>query len=450
VTDIQGIVTFGYRDLKAARFVLGRIGDRARARAWLGSLAGQVTPATKNPDRAAINVGLTSSGLAALGLEPGALEMFPDEFRFGMTAPHRQQRLGDVGESSPDRWAWGGSGGDRIDVVLMLFASDAAGLQPLIAAHSAAFGAANLTEVQALDTVDLGRREHFGYHDGISQPIISGLPKAGRPDDTVATGEFVLGHPNEYGFYTPRPLLAPDQDPGRILPADPEGSGRQDLGRNGTYLVFRQLEQHVDAFHAYLAAATRSPEGGPDAAAAERLGAKMVGRWTSGAPLVLSPDRDDPSLGDANDFRYHQADPLGLRCPIGSHVRRANPRDSLDPRPGSDTSVAVGRRHRILRRGRSYGDPGAASKGLYFMCVCASIARQFEFVQQTWVNNPKFAGLYDDADPLLGVHQPAGGTFTVPAAPVRRRWQGLPRFVTVRGGAYFFLPGLRALRYLGS
>ena len=111
------------------------------------------------------------------------------------------------------------------------------------------------------------------------------------------------------------------------------------------------------------------------------------------------------------------------------------------------------RLHRLLRRGRSYG-PARASRapdgasGLYFICLAANLARQFEFVQHTWLNDPTFNGLYDDSDPLVGARQPRGQTFTVPARPVRRRYRGLPQFVRTRGGAYFFLPGISALRYL--
>ena len=201
----------------------------------------------------------------------------------------------------------------------------------------------------------------------------------------------------------------------------------------------------------------------------------MVGRWPSGAPLVETPDRDDPRLGDDNDFGYYHTDPLGLACPLGAHIRRMNPRDSLDPQPGTDASLAVNDGHRLLRRGRSYGPgtgaPAAAGPaatgnnghaerlaradvapgsgtGLHFICLVASLIRQFEFVQHTWLNNPTFHGLYDDTDPLIGSRHPRGATFTVPARPVRRRYRDLPQFVRTRGGAYFFLPGISALRYL--
>ena len=142
-----------------------------------------------------------------------------------------------------------------------------------------------------------------------------------------------------------------------------------------------------------------------------------------------------------------------MRCPLGAHVRRANPRDSLPPNPGTEESRQVNRRHRLLRRGRNYGpggtEPSDAPRGLHFLCLNANIARQYEFVQHSWVNDPNFAGMVGVEDPLTG---PRAGTtsFIEPAVPVRRRHTGLPQFVQVRGGAYFFLPGIRALRYLSS
>ena len=189
------------------------------------------------------------------------------------------------------------------------------------------------------------------------------------------------------------------------------------------------------------------------------LASKLVGRWPGGAPLTLSPDHDDPQLSTAADFGYFHQDRDGLRCPIGAHVRRSHPRDSLDPNPGTPNSIGIDKHHRLLRRGRKYGEqmaPTAAlaaptggedERGLHFICLCANIERQFEFVQHTWVNSPKFDGLYEDPDPLV-----AGGsrTFTVQAVPVRKRYQDLPAFVQTRGGGYFFLPGLSALRYLAS
>jgi deferrochelatase/peroxidase EfeB len=296
--------------------------------------------------------------------------------------------------------------------------------------------AAGLVELHRLDTVDLGDVEPFTFADGISQPVVEGMHGPGRPADTIKAGEFVLGYPNEYGLHTESPAT----------------SDGHDLGRNGTYLVFRQLAQDVDGFWAFLDASTRRPDGTSDRVAATRLAAKIVGRWPGGAPLVLSPDADDPALAKANDFEYHSVDPHGLRCPLGAHIRRANPRDSLPPKPGTDASLDVNKRHRILRRGREQaGSPAngrANAKGLHFICLNANIARQFEFIQGTWLNNPKFNGFHDDPDPLVSTRPDR--TFRMPGAPVRTRVTGLPAFVRVEAGGYFFLPGIRALRYLAA
>jgi Dyp-type peroxidase family len=241
-------------------------------------------------------------------------------------------------------------------------------------------------------------------------------------------------------------------DPLRLLLPDPAGSGAVDLGRNGSYLVVRQLQQDVDGFWLFLDTATRRADGSEDPAARTALAAKMVGRWPSGAPLVKAPGQDAPALGDDNEFTY-RADLPGLACPVGAHIRRANPRDSLPG--GAASSLTASGLHRLLRRARSYGPAagGPSGTGLYFMCLAADLSRQFEFVQHTWLNNTTFNGLYDDADPLTGNRCSAsagfkGTGFTVQAHPVRHRHQGLPQFVRTRGGAYFFLPGLSALRYL--
>jgi Dyp-type peroxidase family len=464
--DIQGLVAHGYARLRAARFLLLRIDDRAAARRWLAALADDITPGSEDPRDTSVQVAFTHAGLVGLGLGVEALAMFPLEFVGGMTTAHRSRLLGDLGRNAPEHWSWGGSTTPPIHLVLLLYASDdEPTLATLSARYEGGLAGGGLVVERQLDTVDLGDREHFGFRDGISQPVVEGLPRSGPPADTIKAGEIVLGYPNEYGRYTERPLLEPGDDPAGLLPRDPDpaGSGAPDLGRNGSYLVIRQLGQHVREFWQFLDEATRRPDGGRDEAACVRLAAKMVGRWPSGAPLVMAPEQDDPALADDNDFGYHDVDADGRRCPVGAHIRRAHPRDSLDPDPGSPRSIAVDKRHRILRRGRGYGrrlpadtvygvqaEDDDQQRGLHFMCLNANIARQFEFIQHTWVNNAKFGGLYDDPDPIITASVQLGSTFTMPANPVRQRVTGLPPFVTVRGGAYFFLPGIRAVRYLAS
>ncbi|MGH2698236.1 MAG: Dyp-type peroxidase [Actinomycetota bacterium] len=464
--DIQGILARGYGNLKAAGFLLLAIDDAAAAKRWLTEVAELLTPADRRPERLAVNLAFTAGGLTKLGLPPDAITGFSFEFRNGMTSAHRSRVLGDAGASDPAGWVWGGPSGGEIDVLVLLYARDARELEIGLAEVNGK--RAGVSEVVTLPTVPLTDREHFGFHDGVSQPAIEGLGRAGSPSNTVRAGEFILGYPNEYGLYADGPTLDRSADPARMLPPSSSATDRADLGKNGSYLVVRQLAQDVSGFWQFVEGAATALENDGDDKAVIRLAAKMMGRWPSGAPLVEAPERDDPRLSDSNDFAYHRMDPHGLRCPKGSHVRRSHPRDSLDPDPGSEKSVAIGKRHRILRRGRQYGtwvsplapaeaqrasENGATEddeRGLYFMCLNANLARQFEFVQHTWVNNSKFDGLYDDPDPVVATQSSSGRSFTVPAAPVRRRVTGVPTFVTVRGGAYFFLPGIRAVRYLAS
>jgi len=446
---IQGLLARGYKELKHARFTLFAIREPAAGHALLAWLLPQVTTAAPFAADTALQVAFTSSGLRGLGLPGRVMDRFPAEFREGMASPNRSRFLGDVGESDPLRWAWGKPQGPPIDCLTLLYAASPEILERRQADLKGRLAELGVSEVTELGTLELANEEPFGFRDGISQPIIAGLPKATGNQRTVPAGEFVLGYPNARGQLTDRPMLPSADDPRRLLLPDPAGKGQVDLGRNGTYLVLRQLEQDVDAFRRYLGQATRRPDGTEDPGEQAALAAKMVGRWPSGAPLISAPCRDDPALGGSNDFGYH-GDPLGLACPLGAHIRRVNPRDSLDPQPAA--SLDASDLHRILRRGRSYGQAGAGHRetGLYFICLAGNLARQFEFVQHTWLNNPTFSGLYDDADPLTGSRQPAGGTFTVPARPVRRRYRDLPQFVRTRGGAYFFLPGVSALRYLAQ
>jgi Dyp-type peroxidase family len=450
--DIQGILARGYSGLRHARFTVFAADPSGSGHALLAWLLPRITTAGRFSGDTAVQVAFTPSGLRRLGLPERAVAGFSLEFLSGMNAPNRSRFLGDVEQSGPPSWAWGGPGGPPIDGLILLYAASMDLLNERQAELMQRFAEVGARDVAVLDTLERLDREPFGFRDGIAQPIIEGLPKATSDERSVAAGEFVLGYPDGFGQLTDRPLLPRSDDPRHLLPADPAGTGAADLGRNGTYLVLRQLEQDVDGFWRYLGEVTRQPDGSDDAGARVALAAKMVGRWPSGAPLVKAPDRDTPALSADNDFAYHDTDPLGLACPLGAHIRRANPRDSLDPRPGSDASLNVDDLHRLVRRGRSYG-PGSGSgphagTGLHFICLGANLARQFEFVQHSWLNTPTFNGLYDDTDPLVGSRYGGGGTFTAPTRPVRRRYRDLPQFVRTRGGAYFFLPGVCALRYL--
>jgi Dyp-type peroxidase family len=464
--DIQGIIIHGYGKLAAACFVLLQITNAKAAKNWLRKLADQITSAQTNPSQSGqqtcLNIAFTHEGLKTLGLDETTLSQFSNEFQEGMSLTEHQQRLlGDFGESDPQRWQWGSSTTEPIHILLMLYAIDEATLDRVYEEQAQAFNSGGVKQIRKLDTYRLPKhREHFGFRDDIADPAIAGISKQGTPENTINAGEFILGYPNGYEQYTNRPLVKAERDSQKVLPNDPQGSGDRDLGRNGSYLVFRQLHQEVRSFWQHLEQVSQNSQ--------ERLklAAKIVGRWPSGAPLVESPDDDAPDLADKNDFLYYNSDPHGFKCPLGAHIRRVNPRDSLPPERGSQETLERVNRHRILRRGRTYGKPLAESmeaddilkaeafdsdRGIHFICFNANISRQFEFIQHTWVNNPKFHELYSDDDPLIGDRaQGEATTFTQQATPVRKCLAGLPRFVQVRGGAYFFMPGIGAVRFLAS
>jgi Dyp-type peroxidase family len=454
--DMQGLLVSAFAHLPCAAYRLLRITEAGPARQWLAGAAAAVTTAERKQEGSSLNIALTGEGLKELGLPTEVLRTFPPAFLDGMTSPRRSRLLGDTGQNRPERWDWGGPASPA-HVLLLLYAEDE---QRLIREQQRwtpgdGRGLAEVTTLEAGRQPDA--REHFGFMDGVGQPVVEGSGRLARQRrrtghaTELPTGEFVLGYRNEYGIPSPTPTVAAAADPGAVLPDARTTTGRRDLGLNGSYLVFRQISQNVAAFWRFAeeAAAATWPD---DPAGATRLASKLVGRWPSGSPLVLHPRVDGGKL--ENDFAYAAADPHGLACPLGAHIRRANPRDALGPDP--KTALASARRHRLLRRGRSYGkrledrlrDDGAA-RGLHFICLNADLERQFEFVQQTWINNPVFAGLYHETDPLVG-DQSRTGMFTIQADPLRLRVPGLGAFTQIRGGGYFFLPGIRALRFLFS
>ncbi|MBC8029122.1 MAG: peroxidase [Pyrinomonadaceae bacterium] len=478
--DIQGFVISGYAHLPCVSYLLLGISDPPSARGWLARLVNEVTTSEGKELISCLNVALTHRGLRRMGLDEETLDTFSRPFVEGMATQHRSRILGDGTENGPTNWDWGGNLTSEpakpdetkaVDILLLLFGRDETTLDKLVNEHRARLAQCGLTLVLPLGA---GRQpdihEHFGFADGMGQPAIEGTiqTRDAAPRNVIKTGEILLGYVNDYGKLADSPTLRADLDPQDVLhdqpPVDPTEQARpsgasppvmRDLGRNGTYLVFRQLAQHVAKFCHYLDEATRTLDEELDSTASDRLAAKFVGRWQNGAPLVLSPDTDDPALSKEDDFGYRDSDAHGFKCPIGSHVRRSNPRDSIGP--DAAKALATANRHRILRRGRSYGvrpedrrvDDGVP-RGLHFLCLNADIERQFEFVQQTWINNPVFGGLDGEVDPLVGNLTKGDEIFTVQADPLRTRVHNLERFVTVKGGAYFFLPSLRALRYLAS
>lgn len=490
--DVQGLVRFGYAKLTEACYFLLQIKDPRLARAWLASAPISAAVTLPQPPLQTLQVAFTWEGLRTLGLPRGVLLQFSAEFIAGMAGEEsRSRRLGDVGVSAPSAWRWGG-GTNAPHVLLMLFAQPGLLEQWKETIKGPSWNGA-FDVISCLPTSNLDGVEPFGFADGVSQPEIDwNGEQVLRSDDElaygnlVALGEFLLGYPNEYGKYTDRPLIErSDAASSLLLPAE-DDPGKLDFARNGTYVVFRQLRQDVRAFWQYL-----RTQSGSNPGERRKLGEAMVGRTMSGEPLMPLTPRpiagigSDPEAIRLNRFTY-AADPDGVRCPLGAHIRRANPRSPDLPYASNnffsrlihvlgfgrksvrDDLIASARFHRILRRGREYGPglppeqavslapPDDPERGLHFICLNANIARQFEFVQNAWMMRTKFDGLSEESDPLLGNREPIygcprTGSFTIPQTnTIARRMPSLPRFVTVVGGAYFFLPSVRALQYLAT
>jgi len=488
-TDVQGLVRFGYVRMTEACYLLLRIRDAAAAREWCAVAPVATAEVQKDLPEVALQVGFTYTGLQALRLPAAVLAGFSAEFQSGMAGEeNRSRRLGDVGPSAPETWFWGNSI-NAVDVVVMLFAMPSKLEQWRRTVEDSAWDRA-FELIGCLDTSNLGGHEQFGFKDGISQPEIDWKDELNVNSDEItyrnliAAGEFLLGYPNEYGKYTDRPLIDANDPAATELPTAEDTPAKKDVGRNGTYVVIRTMEQDVRGFWKFLDGEARSVP-----AARQQLAQSMVGRTLDGQPLAqLStvPIRgiSSSSKDDSNRFLFDQ-DPVGTRCPLGAHIRRSNPRNTDFPnRPSSFLTrvlsklgfaskglradiMASARFHRILRRGREYGPklppeeaiqnppPKDPNRGLQFVCLNANITRQFEFVQNAWLMSTKFDGLSGESDPLLGNRTPIGdgrstNHFSIPrTGGVRRSVEGLPQFITVRGGAYFFLPGIRALRYFG-
>jgi Dyp-type peroxidase family len=418
----------------AGTYIMFRIDDRDAGHQLLKRLIPTIASAadlTSPAGDAWVAVALSYHGLKVLGVPQASLESFSPEFQQGMAA--RAAELGDVGESAPEKWVWP-LGTSEVHLVIAALAPDQTRLEQVLEpARQAYQQMPGVTAIYRQDCYQLPTgREPFGFRDAISQPAIEGSDLVGsNPQEApLKAGEFVLGYLDESGRLPPQP--------------QPEV-----LGRNGSYVALRKLHQDVAAFRRYLAAhATSTTE-------EEWLAAKMMGRWRSGAPLALCPEYDDPELGADpqrnNNFLYADDDPKGLKCPLGSHARRMNPRDQFKH------EITRVNRHRLIRRGTVYGpllpegvlEDDGAERGIIFVFIGASLSRQFEFVQSEWVNQGTFIGAPSEKDPICGPND-GTGIFTIPKQPIRQRLHGLPQFVTNRGGEYFFMPGLQALRWLAD
>ncbi len=355
-----------------ARYEFLSFRDGAGGRAWVSAIKETIHSAASmrasvDHDKRWVTAAFTWNGLRALGLDEASLESFPEEFKQGMAA--RAETLGDTGMNAPEHWV-GGLASPDLHAIVILFARDAAEHDRCISEHAKLV--AGCPGVEVLSVLDLHAippfgyaHEHFGYRDRLSEPAIEGndakpTPGTGEP---LKPGEFILGYPDEYGVIaeSPRPAI---------------------LARNGSFMAYRRLEEHVGKFREFLR------QHGDTAEEQELVAAKLMGRWRSGAPLVLAPEKDDPTLGADmqrnNDFKYKEADPHGYAVPLGSHIRRMNPRDT-----GHNMN-----RRRMIRRGAPYGPPlpeGApddgVERGIAAFVICASLIRQFEFAQNVWIND---------------------------------------------------------------
>jgi Dyp-type peroxidase family len=448
-TDIQGFVLRGY-NLPVARYLFLHFGDAKCARALIGRLLGEITTGQRwdagTKPQSTLNIAFTQRGLEHLELPPATLLSFPIEFQQGMTG--RAEILGDTGVNAPEHWdevwrkqhvhAWLGINGltsealDARSVAIKKVLEETCGATILATQDAAAL------VMDGKPTT----AEHFGFTDGFGNPDYLGVERSSQPGQgkimphgkwaPLATGELLLGYADEAGE----------------LPLAPVP---HILASNGTFMVYRKLHQNVATFRAFL-----EKQGALYGGGKEKFAAKLIGRWRDGTPIELSRDKPDQRIvNDPNrstDFKYGD-DADGARCPIGAHMRRVHPRDAF----GFDGRLI--NRRRITRRGLPYGryvpENETASdrdeRGVVFMALNANIARQFEFVQQQWIQYGNDSRIGNDRDVLMG-HHGGHGKFVIQGdtSPMNPPFicSKLPDFVELRGGDYFFLPSITALGML--
>lgn len=435
--DIQGLILRSRPEPYVGAHAVLQVTEAEGGRDFIAKLAGFIHSAQDWTDdlKAWTGVAISYDGLKALGVPEDYLKSFPLPFQQGMAA--RAAQLVDNGPNAPEHWDDAFAPG-TCHIALTIYAEDEDGLDEAL---STAMDVLDRSSgVTLIGTHQFGVAEEnknpFGFRDNISQPTIAGSGVSPQPgqERSIAAGEFILGEDSETGA----PLGVPE-------PAE--------LGRNGTYVVLRKFISHVGAFNDYLASQESDTE------AQHKLGAKMFGRWRSGAPLVLAPDQDDEALGDDssrnNNFSFKD-DPKGLMCPHSSHMRRLNPRDS---QLTIMTDVNI---KRIIRRSSTFGpdwspqvtaaDDAKEDRGIYFIFMSARAFDTIEFMQQEWINGGNFVDLGSERDPIVGNHHgdETGGQFTMPAEPARKRINGITTFNRMSGGEYLFAPSLSALKWLGN
>lgn len=505
--DVQGNIVKGYGryGYPFGRYVFYSFTELKSARDFVSALLPYVTNGKpwltrENLPAATTNLGFSYRGLKSLGLPIETLHSFPQEFSMGMKA--RNTILGDDHASGPDHWdpIWQDDKSvhmflsvnartpqaltERYDQIQQLLHSHRAGVQQLSGHRGPDGTLMDYQEAAALFESGLPTpKEHFGYTDGISDPYFKGCglhpaniigggkPTRGNPTtaegwQALETGEFLLGY----------------RDETQELPQAPAPPL---LGMNGTFMVYRKLHQNVGSFNRYLDQLGQDFPGGR-----ELLSAKMVGRWKNGVPLTSFPDKAEADafaakLDQARERLYaattepektharehfeslrkhltafnYNADIEGKRCPVGAHMRRANPRGALEygVTDAYETPGALVDRRRLLRRGLPYGiakDPydDNGNHGIIFMALNASINRQFEFVQQQWMNYGNDFKRSNEKDPVLGNHDGTGEFQIQGSGPDKPPFfcAKLPRFIETRGGEYFFIPSLTAIRMIAE
>lgn len=451
--DIQGFILRTYAMPVLRVFALS-IEEPRTARQFLGELvngghddggmdAPQLATATDwtVKPQYCLNVGLTYTGLEALGLPASSLATFPEEFAAGAAA--RAERVGDTGESCPEKWK-GQFARPDLHVLLFLFAQADDILERITNQVRTMYSQSGaMSELSVHDARSLPENKaHFGYRDGFAQPTIDGglPPLMPDPLPRAPAGEFLFGYPSQYADFS-YPVPEP--------PA---------LGRNGSFVAFRILAQDCRGFEQFLTQAARQT--GFDR---ELIAAKLCGRWRNGVPLSLSPSTpgEEVPLEKRNVFDYVPSsnvpdafdDTRGYRCPLGSHIRRMNPRSAVVAGGG-------GLKHRIIRRGLPYGPPydpenpdDGIERGLLGLFIGVSLKDQFEFLMSDWANKGSFApGLRDTRDPVIGNNSDSSAAFLIPVVGQKRpiALSALSRFVTCQGAAYCFLPSATAIRYIAA
>lgn len=447
--DIQGNILRGYRVSNARHFALA-LTDSAAARRFISALVGgdesrspQITTAAHWQERPAycLNIGFTWSGLQATGLPQTTLALFPAAFREGPGNPQRASELGDTEQSAPQHWILGNPA-VPVHVLLSLYTNDRQQLELQTGRLRQLFSEHAIRELSYHDASALPDNQvHFGYRDSIAQPRIAaaGCPRPADMQPAASAGEFLLGkdYVNQYA--------------GNFIGDLPAA-----LCDNASYAALRMLKQDVRAFDELIKQSGQRHNLDP-----ELVAAKLMGRWRDGSPLTLCPEAPAPHMPgkQLNEFDYaptaehptYYDDAEGLRCPVGAHIRRLNPRGALvTGKPYS---------RRIIRRGMPYGpafDPAQADdgieRGLLGLFICGDLAMQYEFLMRTWVNQDiQTRGLRNTRDPILGAQPAEGGQFVIRTGDSRDPIElNIPRLVSTRGSLYLLIPGIGGLRHLGA